>query len=321
MENLEKNEVMAENDEKKVSIPFLVASAFFIACAALYTYYLIDLRDVLISAFQNGLIKWYFSVTVLDYLMAITLALMTLFIAFEKKHIKLLMIPAAVGAAISIYTVVSTIVDSGFSAVDAAFLIRNVGLALTYICLFIYTIKESIAIVFAVVFATYSGAFSLWYNLEGTIERLNMGGEFKSVVPHLLLVALAIGILVTVWSLCVLHSKKAKGKDIIKKNLVLSVVLSIITLDIYSVFWVKSLSEDIAKLEGKEVNSSLETALFFTVPFYFLFWLYKKGKKLAVLADDADMSVLYVVQGVFCLGLFALALMQNQMHMAVGLKE
>jgi len=118
-----------------------------------------------------------------------------------------------------------------------------------------------------------------------------------------------------------LFPPKADDNDIMKKNIALKVVLSIITLGIYTVFWVKSISEDISKLDDKEVNSSLETAMFFIVPFYAVYWLYIKGKKIANLANDTDMSILYAVQGLFLLCFFSLALMQNQLHIAVGLSK
>jgi|GEM_PF-6864556 len=318
METVETKETMEVKQKRKISIPFLVAGVLIFISSVLYSLYFIN---VLPSAIEYKMIDWNFSVTVIDFLVTLALAVFTIIAAFNTDKIKYLAILVFLGAAVTLYTLISTIMEYGIAVDDSFFIFRNITLVLAYILFGIYTIRKSFAIVFATIFITITSTFALWYNIEELIILIKASTPFGYMYAYLLLSLLALGSMVLIWSCCAMLPPISDGKHILKKNIVLSIALSIITLGVYTVFWVKSISEDIAKLETEKVNSSLETAMFFIVPFYAVYWLYTKGKKIAKIANDADMSILYAVQGLFLLCFFSLALMQNQLHMAVGLSK
>ena len=310
-------EVSTKENKQKVVLPFLIAGILFAVGIIFYALYL---RDFLALAIRYDLLKWGdLTETALDVLVNLSLAVFSIMIAFNKKHIKLLTIPAFVGAGLALFNVVSTLVTYGYEPANAYYLFRNLAAALAFAFLGVYTLKKGIAIVYASIFAFASTAVALWFNLVQLIYLIKQSAGLQTMYSYLLIMIFEVALLIIVWTLCIKCPKKLDNKDIIKKNIALAIFVSIITLGIYAVIWVKSISDDISKLENKESNSSLETALFFTIPFYCLFWFYKEGKKLSVLADDADMSWLYVGQGFFLLGLFSLGLMQGQLHRAIGL--
>ena len=311
-------ETLVTQKERKISKSLLTAG---IALAIGGLFYIAYMIVVLPDAFKYKAIDWTFSITAVDFLTTLALAVMVLIAAFNPARIKYLAIPAFISAAVTTYTIVSFIIDYGFSSLDMYYFFRNATLSLALILFGIYAIKRSIAIVFSSLLITISSIFGLWYNFEQLFYSLKWSAQLGTIFAYLLLIFLALGTLFLIWSCCALFPPKTSGKDIIKKNIALSVILSVITLGVYAVFWVKSITDDIAKLEKTEINSFLETAMFFIVPFFAVYWLYENGKKMAKLADDADFSIVYSIQGLFMLCLFALALIQNQIHKAIGLSK
>ncbi len=318
METVESKEMTELKEERTINKPLLIAGILLGVSWIFYAMYFIV---VLPPAFQYNAINWTFSITAADFVANLVLAGFVLQAAFKPSRIKFLVYPVFISAAITIYSVVTSIMDYGFSSLDMYYLFRNGTLVAGMILFGIYTIKKSIAIVFSTVLITLSSVFGLWYNFEQLLYSIKYSYGLGTIFAYCLLIFLALGTLALVWACCITLPPKTNDKDVIKKNIALSIALSVITLGVYTVFWVKAVTEDVAKLEGTEVNSSLEATMFFIVPLYAVYWLYEKGKKMAKLADDADMSVIYAVQGFFMLCFFALALIQNQIHKAVGLAE
>ena len=314
METVEITEMTESKKERTINKPLLIAG---ILLGISWIFYVAYIAAVL----PNAVIDWMITLTALDFFASLAMAVIVILASFKPSRIKFLVYPLLISAAVTIYSITSSIITYGFSALDLYYVFRNFTLAIGLILFAVYAIKKSIAIVFAAIFITISSVFGLWYNLEQLVYAFTYSAYLRTIFAYFLLVFQALGTLSLVWICCVLLPPQAKDKDIIKRDIVLNVILSVITLGVYAAFWVKSISEDIAKIESTEVNSSLETALFFIIPFFALYWLYEKGKKAARLANDADMSVLYVVQGVFLLCFFSLALIQNQIHKAVGLSE
>ena len=318
METIESKEMTEFKEERKLNKPLLIAG---ILLGISWIFYVLYFSFVLPSAFKAGAVNWEFAFTAVDFLATLAIVLLVILAALKPSRIKFLVYPVLVSAAISIYSIVMTIMDYGFSSLDMYYYFRNITLVIGLVLFSIYTVRKSIAIVFSAVFITFSSVFGLWYNIEHLFSSFQYSSSIGTIFAYFMLIFLTLGTLVLVWTCCVMLPAQKNDKDIIKKNIALSIVLSVFTLGVYSVFWVKSITEDVAKLENAEVNSSLETAMFFIIPFFAIYWLFDKGKKMTDLADDADMSVLYAVQGFFLLCFFSLALIQNQIHKAVGLAK
>ena len=312
MENIETKK------EHSISKPLLISGIILSVAGLLYIAYIsIIVPDII----EYKAYSWYMVITAIDFLSTLALAVLTMLAVFKITRLKYLSIPILAFAAINIFTIVYSIIQTGISAIYAYTIFSKITLAAALILFGIYAIRKNISIVFATIFTTIFSVFELWYNSEELASVISSSLSLGAIFYYSTMILFAVGVLFLVWSCCIFYAPKAKDRDIIKKNIPLSVVLSVITLGVYAVFWVRSITDDIAKLEGGEVNSSFETALFFIIPFYAIFWLYKTGQKSAKLAKDADMSKLFIVHAIFLLCFFSLALIQHQIHMAVGLEE
>lgn len=309
---------MENKDNKKANKlhkPIMTAAIFLTIASFLYIVYVI--MDM-----PNKEIDASFIPIAIDVLAMATFAVFAWIVAFDTKKLKLLAIPAFIQAIIIVVSLALIYKNTGFTSEIAYewFTLSTLAIALALFGLYVQ--DKDISIVYASIVITLSTAAAVYGNTTELISTFKMESSYLPyyIYPLYLLFA-AIGIFILVWICCMYFPQESTKKDIIKKRIWLSVLLSVFTLGIYTVYWVKTITEDIAKLEGSEVNSSVETAMFFIVPLYALYWLYTKGKKTSRLAGDANMGAIYVVQGVFMLCFFAMALMQNQLHIATGIKE
>jgi len=302
------------NKTNKLHKPIMTAAIFLTIALGFYIAYLV-------VVLPNTILTWNFALTAADVLALAVFAVVTWLVAFDTKKLKLLAIPAFIQATVIVVTLALMYRDSGIAAQNTYYWFRYSTLAVALALFGLYSQDRDISIVYSCIVITISTAFSIWYNIEELVATIRISTYAAYYYLPLIELFTAIGLFVLVWMCCLYFPHEADKKDIIKKKIGLSVILSIVTLGIYAVYWVKIITEDIAKLEGSEVNSSQEAAMFFVVPFYALYWLYDKGRRTSKLADDANMSIIYVVQGVFMLCFFALALMQNQLHIAAGIKE
>lgn len=304
-----------ESKTNKLHRPIMTAAIFLTIGCCLYILFII-------LELPNRIMDASFLPIAADFAAIAAFAVFAWIAAFDTKKLKLLAIPAFYQAIVIVVTLALMYKNSGISPYVAYewFMLSTSAIALALFGLYLQ--DRDISIIFASIMITISTAASMW---DSTNELLSVFKLSSSYLPYyiypLFLLFSAIGVFTLVWMCCLYFPQEDKKKDIIKKNIALSIVLSIFTLGIYAVYWVKTITEDIAKLEGNEVNSSQETAMFFVVPFYALYWLYDKGKRASKLADDANMSIIYVIQGVFMLCFFSLGLIQNQLHIATGLKE
>lgn len=106
-----------------------------------------------------------------------------------------------------------------------------------------------------------------------------------------------------------------------KRNIGMSIFLSIITCGIYSIFWFISLNDDI-NLASEMPGTSGGTAFLLnliTCGIYGLYWMYKQGEKIDVIKTkrgfpSSNSGVIYLVLGIFGLGLVSFALMQDELN-------
>lgn len=106
-----------------------------------------------------------------------------------------------------------------------------------------------------------------------------------------------------------------------KKSIPLCVVLTIITCGLYGLYWFYSLSEDAALLGNDNSFSGGMSILLciVTCGIYGIYWCYKVGKLLFNAFDSrgmraSDNSVLYLVLGLFGLGIVNFCIMQNDIN-------
>ena len=106
-----------------------------------------------------------------------------------------------------------------------------------------------------------------------------------------------------------------------KRNIVLQIVLSLITCGIYGIYWFITLTDDAAKKAGDANFSGVKAFLFtlITCGIYGYYWYYKMGKTLKVAGDNNgvaidDNSVLYLILGLFGLGIVNYCIMQNDLN-------
>ena len=102
---------------------------------------------------------------------------------------------------------------------------------------------------------------------------------------------------------------------------VLAIILSLLTCGIYSLYWFIVLTDDANKVSGEnDTSGGLALPLtLVTCGIYGFFWYYKMGKKLYTAGqrsgkDISDNSVLYILLGLFGLGIVNYALIQNDLH-------
>lgn len=107
-----------------------------------------------------------------------------------------------------------------------------------------------------------------------------------------------------------------------KKNIATCIILSLITCGIYGIIWFISLTDDVNTLSGETEATSGGMAFLFsliTCGIYAWFWMYKQGEKLDNIAVSKGLAsssrgILYLVLGLFGLGIVSYALMQDSLN-------
>lgn len=106
-----------------------------------------------------------------------------------------------------------------------------------------------------------------------------------------------------------------------KKNVAMCVILSILTCGLYGIYWFYTLSEDAAFL-GNDRSFSGGMAILLgivTCGIYTIYWYYKVGKLMFDAFDSrgmrtSDNSILYLVLGLFGLGIVNFCIIQNDIN-------
>ena len=108
---------------------------------------------------------------------------------------------------------------------------------------------------------------------------------------------------------------------IAERNLVLAIVLSLVTCGIYGIYWFIVLTDDANTVSGEQGTTGVMAFLFtlLTCGIYGFFWYYKMGQKIYSAGQKAgknisDNGVLYIILGLFGLGIVNYALMQNDLN-------
>ncbi len=106
-----------------------------------------------------------------------------------------------------------------------------------------------------------------------------------------------------------------------ERNIVLAIILSLVTCGIYSIYWFVVMTDEANTVSGEQGTSGIMAFLFtlITCGIYGFFWYYKMGQKLHVAGqragkEIADNGILYIILGLFGLGIVNYALIQNDLN-------
>ncbi len=107
-----------------------------------------------------------------------------------------------------------------------------------------------------------------------------------------------------------------------KRDLVTSIILSIVTCGIYGIIWFIGLTDDAKAASNDESMQSGGVAFLLTLVtcgIYGFFWAYKMGKAINQARinrgmPEDDKSTLYLILQIFGLGIVNYALMQNDLN-------
>ena len=108
-----------------------------------------------------------------------------------------------------------------------------------------------------------------------------------------------------------------------QRNIVVAILLSLVTCDIYFLYWIYKVNEELKQLSGDDTlqEGGIVILLWIvTCGFYGIYWNYKMGQAVDKIkgADDGNSSVLYLLLSIFGLGIVALALEQNEINQMVA---
>ena len=106
-----------------------------------------------------------------------------------------------------------------------------------------------------------------------------------------------------------------------ERNLVLAIILSLVTCGIYSIYWFIVMTDEANTISGDNKTSGAMAFVFtlITCGIYQFYWYYVMGKKLFEAGkrygkDIADNSIIYLVLGIFGLGIVSYALIQSDLN-------
>ena len=112
-----------------------------------------------------------------------------------------------------------------------------------------------------------------------------------------------------------------------RRSIITCVILSIITCGIYQFIWIARVHEDLENESQQYSGTSGGMVVLFSIltcGIYYIYWLYKSGVKISYIKRQdlgtdniiatSDNGLLYLILGIFGLGIVALALMQSDLN-------
>ena len=106
-----------------------------------------------------------------------------------------------------------------------------------------------------------------------------------------------------------------------ERNIVVSILLSIITCGIYGIYWFITLTDDAAKVNEDPDFTGVKALIFtlLTCGIYGIYWNYKIGKEMYEGnqkrgINSSDNSVLYLILSIFGLSIVTYCLVQNELN-------
>lgn len=108
-------------------------------------------------------------------------------------------------------------------------------------------------------------------------------------------------------------------KQINKRNIAVCIILSIVTLGIYSIYWTYLMIKNIRMLQNDNRSCTGEMLCYIFVPFYSWYWWYTRGERVKKSFDEHNCratgsGVLYLILCIFGFPIINMALMQNDFN-------
>lgn len=99
-----------------------------------------------------------------------------------------------------------------------------------------------------------------------------------------------------------------------QRNVVTSILLTIITCGLYGIYWVYTLNNDAARMNNDPEDGGTVLLLsLITCGIYYIFWQYKMGEKIEQAGGKND-GIVYLILSIFSLSIVSLALMQTEIN-------
>ena len=105
------------------------------------------------------------------------------------------------------------------------------------------------------------------------------------------------------------------------RNIAVCIILGIITCGIYGIYWFITMTDDVSRANDNPNFSGVKSFLFtiITCGIYGIYWYYKMGKELYEAGQKrnipfSDNSLVYLILGIFGLGIIAYCLIQNDLN-------
>ena len=105
-----------------------------------------------------------------------------------------------------------------------------------------------------------------------------------------------------------------------KRSIPLAIVFTLVTVGLYAIYWIYTLTEDAHAAAGERTTASGGMVILFSVitcGIYSFYWLYKMGetiimaKQRRAMTVDTNLPIIYLVLALFGFGIISYALMQN----------
>ena len=110
-------------------------------------------------------------------------------------------------------------------------------------------------------------------------------------------------------------------KEVKERNIVTSIILSIVTCGIYGIIWFIGMTDDAAYLNDDKDMQGVKSFLFglITCGIYIFYWNYKMGKTMFEIGNKkgvqiSDNSVLYLILSIFGLGIVSYCMIQSDLN-------
>lgn len=111
------------------------------------------------------------------------------------------------------------------------------------------------------------------------------------------------------------------NSQVLRREIAISLILSLVTCGIYAIYWFIVMTDDVNKVSNENGTSGAMAFVFslLTCGIYTYFWNYKMGKQMHEAGrkngiEIADNSILYLVLSLFGLGIVNYCLIQNDLN-------
>lgn len=108
-----------------------------------------------------------------------------------------------------------------------------------------------------------------------------------------------------------------------KRSIPLAIVLSFVTVGLYALYWVYTLTEEAHAAAGERTTASGGMVILFSLlscGIYSFYWLYKMGETIIIakqrrgMAVDTNIPLIYLVLALCGFGIISYALMQSALN-------